>query len=83
MPDGQQTSAQTALILADQAEQLNPGFYQNAALRGRALLTLGRRSEAAQAFEAALKAQPAFLSEKRELNEFLKQANGAKQASAK
>ena len=74
---------QAALTLADKAEELNPRFYRNAALRGRALLALGRRSEAAQAFESALGAHPAFLSEKRELEELLKQAGRAKQVSAK
>ena len=79
----ERNDAEAALKLADQTEQLNPRFYQNATLRGRAFLALGRRSEAAQAFETALKAQPAFLSEKRELNELLAQAKGTKQASAK
>jgi predicted choloylglycine hydrolase len=72
-----------ALAFAEKAEELNPHFYRNAALRGRALLALGRHAEAAQAFEAALSAKPAFLSEKRELEELLKQANGIKHVSAK
>ncbi|MBI3881402.1 MAG: hypothetical protein HY301_15230 [Verrucomicrobia bacterium] len=67
-----------ALKLADEAEQLNPGFYQNASLRGRALLALGRRDEAAKALTAALAAQPAFLEEKQEIEKLLRQARGTK-----
>ncbi len=63
-----------ALKLADKAEQLNPRFYQNAALRGRALLALGRGDEAAHAFAAALAAHPAFLSEKHDLEALLEKA---------
>ena len=70
--------APTALTLAEKAETLNPGFYQNAALRGRALMALGQRNEAAQAFGAALAAHPAFLKEKRELERLLQQAHSAK-----
>ena len=64
----------TALLRAEEAERLNAGFYQNAALRGRALLAAGRNAEAAQAFTAALAAQPAFLSERQRLQVLLKQA---------
>lgn len=70
--------AQTALTAADKAEANNPGFYQNAALRGRALLRLNRNDEATKAFEAALAAQPAFLSEKTEIEGLLKQSQGTK-----
>jgi hypothetical protein len=72
--------AQTALSLADKAESLNPGFYQNAALRGRASLILGKREEAEAAFLAALAAKPAFLKEKQEIEALLGQThlNGAK-----
>ena len=66
--------AQGALTAADKAEAENPGFYQNATLRGRALLALGRKAEAAKFFEAARAAQPAFLSEKQELESLRKQA---------
>ena len=52
--------AQAGLDFAKKAEALNPGFYQNASLQGRALLALGRRDEAATAFATALKEQPAF-----------------------
>jgi hypothetical protein len=69
--------AQTALSLADKAESLNPGFYQNAALRGRALLALGKREEAEHAFSDALAAKPAFLNEKREMEALLQQAHAA------
>jgi hypothetical protein len=69
--------AQTALSLADKAESLNPGFYQNAALQGRALLALGKREEAERAFSAALAAKPAFLKEKQELETLLRQAHGS------
>jgi hypothetical protein len=68
--------AQTALSLSDKAESLNPGFYQNAALRGRALLALGKREEAGHAFSAALAAKPAFLNEKHEMEALLQQAQG-------
>ncbi len=64
--------AATALTLADEAEGLNPGFYQNAALRGRALRALGRNDEAAKAFTAALAAHPAFLAERQQLEGWLK-----------
>jgi hypothetical protein len=66
-----------ALKLAEKAETLNPGFYQNATLRGRALLSLGLRAEAERAFEGALAARPAFLREKRELEELLGQTRTA------
>ncbi len=59
--------AESALKAANEAEALNPGFYQNAALRGRALLALGRAAEAKAAFAAALAAEPAFLAERLEL----------------
>lgn len=63
-----------ALAAANKAETNNPGFYQNADLRGRALLLLRRNGEAIEAFEAALAAQPAFLSEKQDIESLLKQA---------
>ena len=64
--------AGSALTLADEAEGLNPGFYQNATLRGRALQALGRNDEAAKAFAAALDAHPAFLAERQQLEGWLK-----------
>ncbi|HEU5396797.1 MAG TPA: C45 family peptidase, partial [Verrucomicrobiae bacterium] len=70
--------AQEALQLAEKAESLNPGFYENSFLRGRALLALGRNSEAAAAFQAALAGQPAFLKERQELEELLREAEGTK-----
>jgi isopenicillin-N N-acyltransferase-like protein len=69
--------AQAALTAAEKAEQNNPGFYQNAALRGLALRALNRNAEAATAFRAALAAQPAFFSERQELEGLLKQVEGA------
>jgi predicted choloylglycine hydrolase len=66
-----------ALQLAEKAEALNPGFYQNSFLEGRALLILNRKDEAAQAFEKALSEQPAFLKEKQELEDLLRQAKDA------
>jgi hypothetical protein len=69
--------AQTALSLADRAETLNPGFYHNKALRGRALLALGKRDEAESAFSAALAAKPAFLKEKQEIESLLRQTRGS------
>src|SRR6266481_1256352 len=69
--------AQTALSLADKAESLNPGFYQIAALRGRALLALGKREEAEHAFSAALAAKPDFLNEKQEMQALLRQAHAS------
>ena len=65
--------AQSALDLATKAETLNPGFYQNATMRGRALLELDRKSEAALAFQAALAEHPAFLKERKELEGLLRQ----------
>jgi Acyl-coenzyme A:6-aminopenicillanic acid acyl-transferase. len=77
LSDGHQAlknnQAQTALSLAEKAESLNPGFYQNAALRGRALLALGKREEAEAAFSTALAAKPAFLKEKQEIEGLLEQ----------
>ena len=77
LADGNQAlkskDAQAALAQADEAESLNPGFYQNAGLRGRALLALGRKDEAAKAFAKALASSPAFLQEKQELEALLHQ----------
>jgi hypothetical protein len=68
---------QGGLEFAKKAEELNPGFYENAYLEGRALLALGRRDEAALALGRALAAQPAFLKEKQDLEELLRQAKSA------
>lgn len=70
--------AATALAAAERAETNNPGFYQNADLRGRALLLLGRPTEGIAALEAALAAQPAFQSEKQDIESLLKQARETK-----
>jgi isopenicillin-N N-acyltransferase-like protein len=82
LTDGQRAlknkNAQAALELAEKAEALNPGFYQNATLRGRALFALGRNDKAAQAFEKALAEHPAFLKEKQELESLLQQTKNAK-----
>ncbi len=67
-----------ALAQAEQAEQLNPGFYQNAALRGRALLALHRSSEAAKYFALSLTEHPAFLKEQQQLDALLKEAQTVK-----
>ena len=64
----------TALKCAEEAEALNPGYYQNAFLRGRALLESGRKADAAQAFEAALAEHPAFAAERKNLEAFLRLA---------
>ncbi len=64
--------AASALVAADKAEATNPQFYQNASLRGKALEMLGRIEEATKAFDAALTQKPAFLSERRELEESIK-----------
>jgi isopenicillin-N N-acyltransferase-like protein len=69
---------QSALDFAKKAETLNPGFYQNSFLAGRALLALGRNDEAAQSFEKALSEHPAFLKEKQELESLLQQTKTAK-----
>jgi len=69
--------AQTALSAADKAETLNPGFYQNATLRGRALLRLRRNAEAARALAQAIAERPAFQSEKQELEDLLNRAKGS------
>jgi|SRR5665213_1917565 len=73
----QNKDAQAGLEFAKKAEALNPGFYQNSFLQGRALLALNRKPEAAKAFETALSEQPAFLKEKQELEDLLRQAGGA------
>ncbi|MGC3961201.1 MAG: C45 family autoproteolytic acyltransferase/hydrolase [Verrucomicrobiota bacterium] len=70
--------ATAALAAAEKAEANNPGFYQNADLRGRALLLLGKKEEGLQALEAALAAQPAFQTEKLEIESLLKQARETK-----
>ena len=72
-------AAPSALVQAKIAESLNPGFYQNSALRGRALLALGQRTEAAAAFRAAIGASPAFLAERRELEALLREAEEGSQ----
>jgi tetratricopeptide (TPR) repeat protein len=69
-----QKNAITALELADKAEVLNPGFYENAILRGKALLALDRKADAVQAFEKALAAKPAFLKERKEIESLLERA---------
>jgi hypothetical protein len=68
----------TALTLAEKAESLNPGFYVCATLKGKALLALGRKSEAVQAFRAALAAHPAFLKERQELEALVERAGEPK-----
>jgi hypothetical protein len=81
LTDGQRAlknkDAQTGLDFAKKAEALNPGFYQNSFLEGRALLMLNRKDEATLAFEKALAEQPAFLKEKQELEDLLRQAKVA------
>ncbi len=69
--------ATAALDLAKKAEALNPGFYENLILEGRALRALGKKPEAAKAFEAALAAQPAFLSERKQVEEWLREARAS------
>ena len=70
--------APLALKLSEQAEPLNPGFYQNAMLRGRALLAMGKSGEAATAFELALAEHPAFLKEQQQIEGLLRQARNPK-----
>jgi len=70
--------AATALSEADLAEGLNPGLYENAAMRGRALLALERSAEAAEAFERALAGQPAFQHEVTGLKHLLDQARSTR-----
>jgi hypothetical protein len=81
LADGQRAlkakDAQAGLDFGKKAEALNPGFYQNAMLQGRSLLALGRPQEATVAFETALKEQPAFLKEKKELEDWLRSAKSA------
>ena len=72
-------NADAALSAVEKAESLNPGFYQNATLQGRALLALGRNAEAIKAFEAAQGEQPAFRSERRELETLVKPRQGIKE----
>ncbi len=67
-----------ALDLATKAETLNPGFYQNAELRGRALLALGRNQEATQSLQLSLSEHPAFNREKTDLEGLLRQAQSLK-----
>ena len=68
----------TALTQAEAAEKLNPGFYQNADLRGRALLQMNQTQEAAAALNEALARQPAFQAETREPQELLKRIEKGK-----
>jgi hypothetical protein len=74
----QNRDATAALAAAEKAEANNPGFYQNADLKGRALLLSGRNTEGIQALQAALAAQPAFQSEKADTESLLKQAQETK-----
>jgi tetratricopeptide (TPR) repeat protein len=82
LAEGQQAlrdgRAARALEFAEKAEALNPGFYQSAYLRGRALLMLERNDAAVISLEAALVAQPAFLKEKQEIESLLLQARAAR-----
>jgi hypothetical protein len=64
----------SALNFSAKAETLNPGFYGNALLRGRALLALNRRTEAAAALETALTEHPAFLKDQQELEDLLRRS---------
>ena len=68
--------ARAALAAAEKAESLNPGYYLNAMLQGRALLSLGRNGEASKAFESALNSHPAFSAEKQQLESLLHEARG-------
>lgn len=61
-----------ALKILRTAEALNPGFYMNAWMQGRALLAAGRSAEAADAFKAALAAEPASSGELSEIDAALK-----------
>jgi hypothetical protein len=70
-------NAPAALALAEKAEALNPGFYQNSFLAGRALLALDRKAEAALSLEKALAAHPAFLKERQQLETLLQAAKPA------
>lgn len=70
--------AKAALEAAEAAEKLNPGFYQNASVKGRALLAIGRRDEARVELQRALDARPAFAQERRELEEMLRGDNARK-----
>ncbi len=69
--------AQTALDMAQKAERLNPGFYQNSFLKGQALLKLGRKDEAKATLQKALDEQPAFLKEKKEIEDLLRDTAAA------
>lgn len=71
------SDASTALQLAEKAETLNPGFYQNFTLRGRALMALGKNDEAAASFTQALAEHPAFLKESQQLEDWLRQLKSA------
>ncbi|HVU07697.1 MAG TPA: C45 family autoproteolytic acyltransferase/hydrolase [Verrucomicrobiae bacterium] len=73
-----ENDAATARQLAEKAETLNPGFYQNAMLHGRALLASGKNDEAAKAFQLALAEHPAFLKEKQEIESWLQQTQNPK-----
>jgi hypothetical protein len=81
LADGQRAlktkDARTALDLAQKAETLNPGFYQNSFMEGRALLKLNRRDEAKIALQKALDEQPAFFKEKKEIEDLLHDATVA------
>ena len=66
--------AARALELADEAAVLNPAFYQIESLRGRALLALDRRAEAAAGFRAALDGSPAYHAERDEIETLLMEA---------
>jgi tetratricopeptide (TPR) repeat protein len=70
-------NATAALDMAAKAEKLNPGFYQNSFLAGRALIALNRKDEAAQSLQKALAEHPAFLQEKQELETLLLQTKPA------
>lgn len=70
-------NAARALELADKAESLNPGFYRNAMLKGRALSALDRTKEAASSFREALDRHPAFRAERDEIESWLKETEAS------
>ena len=68
--------AQAAFQYAEKAERLNPGFYQNMDMKGRALQSLGKTNEARAAFRSALDRNPAFMEERRELERLVTKIEG-------
>jgi tetratricopeptide (TPR) repeat protein len=63
-----------ALTAVAKAEELNPGYYQNALLLGEIRLRTGNKSGAREVLQLALERQPALGGERKRIAEMLEEA---------